>query len=221
MLHPPAGIVGGDELDVSINLDAGAEAQLLTPGASLIYRSTGDTARIGITCALKPGACLEYLPHETIHFNGARSRATTRIDLASDSKLFWRETHCFGRPMSSESFQRGDMRWRTDVYLEGAPFWTETTVVGAPNWIDDTAGMRSHAYSGTMLVSPVDPTLIDDLRAEIDDPCTVMTNVDNLLVIRYLGDDSQVWRATTEKLWHRLRPVVTGQPATSPRIWAT
>ncbi|MEM6988241.1 MAG: urease accessory protein UreD [Pseudomonadota bacterium] len=221
LLHPPAGIVGGDELGITMDLAAHSHAQVLTPGASLVYKSAGPTAQIATHCSIAEDARLEYLPHETIHFNGARSRAHTRLDLAKGARLIWRETHCFGRPTSGETFTQGSMRWRTDLYREAAPFWSETTRVNAPNWTTDTAGMRSYAYTGTLLASPVSRVEYEALRTQFADAHTALSCVDNLLIARYLGDDVQKWRATSAALWQALRPTVIGSRATTPRIWAT
>lgn len=221
LIHPPAGVVGGDILDISIHLDRASRAQILTPGATLIYRSAGPAAQLATVCSLEQGASLEYLPHETIHFNGARSRARTRIDLAADARLIWRETHCFGRTAASERFDEGMMRWRTDVCRNGAPFWSECTRIEAPKWTEASAGMRSHAYTGTLLAAPVDPAICEKLRSEVCDDNTAVTCIEDLLVARYLGDDGQLWRATSEALWRVLRPAVMGHCATRPRIWAT
>ncbi|MEM9602379.1 MAG: urease accessory protein UreD [Pseudomonadota bacterium] len=221
LLHPPAGVVGGDTLDIRLRLDADAQAQVLTPGASLMYRSAGPTANLTLECDLDNGASLEYLPHETIHFNGARTHARTRIRVAPRARVIWRETHCFGRPEAGEVFDQGEMRWRTDILREDAPLWTETTRIGAPNWVNDAAGMRSHAYTGTLLATPVDPAVCESLRAALTNSHTVLTCVDDLLIARYLGDDGRAWRHTTEALWRALRPTVLGEHGTPPRIWST
>lgn len=221
LLHPPAGIVGGDHLSIAAHVHTGASAQVLTPGATLVYRSTGDVARVSLDCTVESDACLEYLPHETIHFNGAASRGNTRIALAANSRLVFRETHCFGRPQAGEEFLSGEARWRTAVYRDGAPSWIEHTVIGAPNWLNTTAGMRGHAYSGTLIATPVSTDDCAALRNTVTDPHTVLTSVEGLLIARYLGDDGQAWRRTSEQLWRALRPAVIGATAQAPRIWAT
>ena len=44
LLHPPGGVVGGDQLQIELNLAADAHALITTPGASKFYRSQGDNA---------------------------------------------------------------------------------------------------------------------------------------------------------------------------------
>src|SRR6185369_6613494 len=45
VVHPPAGIAGGDELALSVNLGNATGVLLTTPGAGKWYRSAGPWAR--------------------------------------------------------------------------------------------------------------------------------------------------------------------------------
>jgi len=97
VLHPPSGIAGGDHLTIEVDVAAGAHAQLTTPGAGKWYRSSGSEASQRIDLTVGAGATLEWLPQETIVFDGARARMETRVTLAADSRFIGWDILCLGR----------------------------------------------------------------------------------------------------------------------------
>ncbi|MCK6389332.1 MAG: urease accessory protein UreD, partial [Zoogloea sp.] len=107
VLHPPSGIAGGDHLHINASVEAGAHAQLTTPGAGKWYRSAGADASQTLELQVADGACLEWLPQESIVFDGARARMDTRIALAADSRLMAWDILCLGRAAAGERFGSG------------------------------------------------------------------------------------------------------------------
>src|SRR5690606_10316372 len=79
LLHPPGGMVIGDALNVCVALESGAHALVTTPSAGKIYRADGSLRkqRQHVELRLQPEAVLEWLPQETILFNGARGEVST------------------------------------------------------------------------------------------------------------------------------------------------
>ncbi|MGB0867443.1 MAG: urease accessory protein UreD, partial [Granulosicoccaceae bacterium] len=76
LVHPPAGVVGGDDLQVRIDASAKSAALVTTPGATQFYRSAGDRATVAQQIALT-GARLDWLPQENIYFDGAMVEVDT------------------------------------------------------------------------------------------------------------------------------------------------
>ncbi len=70
LLHPPGGIVGGDELTISAHLAPGCHTLITMPGASKFYRSSGAQALVRQQLTLAPQATLEWLPQDAIFFPG-------------------------------------------------------------------------------------------------------------------------------------------------------
>ena len=104
LLHPPGGIVGGDELDIEVTLEAGSHALITMPGASKFYRSAGAEGRLSQRMTVGENATLEWLPQDTIFFPAARARLSTRFQLTSGSRLLAWELFCLGRPVNGVAF---------------------------------------------------------------------------------------------------------------------
>src|SRR4051812_20873028 len=83
IVHPPGGIAGGDSLHIAITAGSATSLQLVTPGATKWYRTTGAPASQRVDIAIDTDAAVEWLPHESVVFDGARARISTRVDLAS------------------------------------------------------------------------------------------------------------------------------------------
>src|SRR4030095_9013902 len=87
IVHPPAGIVGGDRLAIAIDVGTRAHAQITTPGAAKWYRSAGVDAVASTKLAVGGGSVLEWLPQESLLFDGARAAITLRIEPAADARV--------------------------------------------------------------------------------------------------------------------------------------
>ena len=87
LLHPPGGIVGGDELTISATMDPGCHTLITMPGASKFYRSSGAQARLQQTLTLAENSTLEWLPQDAIFFPGANAALSTAFHLAASSTL--------------------------------------------------------------------------------------------------------------------------------------
>ncbi len=225
VLHPPSGIAGGDHLAISAEVGAGAHAQLTTPGAGKWYRSGGAEASQRIDFTLGDGALLEWLPQETIVFDGAQARMETRVSLAADSKYIAWDILCLGRAASGERFEQGkfDLFYRVD--RNNCPIWIERGgFAGNDAMLTSPAGWAGASVSGTLLAAfPHTPELLTACRAiaPADAASYALTALPDLLVARYLGDSSEAARLWFAALWAVIRPVCCGRPAVTPRIWNT
>jgi len=102
------GLVAGDRLDIHVELAPGAAAHVTASAAEKVYRSTGRTTTIRQTLSIGPGAALEFLPPETILFDGARLRRETRIDLARGSAFLGGDIVIFGPKLNSSHIRQVD-----------------------------------------------------------------------------------------------------------------
>jgi urease accessory protein len=225
IVHPPGGIAGGDALTLEAAVGGGAHALLTTPGAAKWYRSAGPWARQRLAFEVAPGACLEWLPQESIVFDGARGALETEIRLAPDGRYIGWEINCLGRTGSGERFTRGECRLRTRLRIAGRTAWLEQGRIEAGGELMRAhAGLGEHSVSGTLIAAgaPIDDATLNSCRALA--PAAgrgALTRLPALLIARYLGDSSEAARGYFTGLWRMLRVPMIGREAVEPRIWRT
>ena len=136
-LHTAGGIVGGDRLSQQVHLEPDAQVLISTPAATKVYGSRGRSRRSpdgieagqDVSICLEPGAYLEWLPQETIVFDGAVFQQDVRVELAAGATWCGWDIVRFGRTARGEGFARGTWRSRTEVYRDGLPLWIDRQVL--------------------------------------------------------------------------------------------
>jgi urease accessory protein len=220
VVHPPGGIVGGDRLDIDLSAGTGSHALATSPGATKWYRANGRTSRQDVRLAAEPGAAIEWLPQETIFYDGADVLLTHDVDLAPGAVYIGSEVLCFGRRACGERFTHGQVRQRTRIRIDGRPVWWEQGAITAAA-LDSPLGMGGHSVCATLVAvgKPVPAALQNDVRAL--DQGLAVSQVKQVFVARFLGDDGERARAALTGAWQALRPHLLDRPACLPRIWNT
>lgn len=174
ILNPPGGTVGGDELRVYADLQPGARALLTAPGAAKFYRSAGPEARALQHFQVASGARLEWLPQESIVYDGANARVCTRVELQAGARFAGWEVTCLGRPAAGERFERGRWSQRFELFLGERPLWLERMALsGSDEALDAPWGLAGRTAFGSFVVHPVTVDALDVARsfraeAEVD-----------------------------------------------------
>ncbi|WP_151703123.1 urease accessory protein UreD [Nitrincola alkalilacustris] len=224
LLHPPGGLVGGDQLQINLRVEQGAHALLTTPGATKFYRSDGRLAQQRQHLVVDQDGALEWFPHENIYFPGAIAQLDTRLELAASSRFIGWELQCLGRPVIDEVFTSGEVRAGLTLMLEGKPVLIEQLVTEGDQLIRSASGLRQHPMSGTMIIYAPDLPDIEPIRellAESHQVVSAATCVDGVLVVRLLGNRTESMQRIMISIWQMIRPQVFGRPACLPRIWST
>lgn len=229
LLHPPGGMVLGDLLQISIAAAPGATGLVTTPSAGKLYRSQGfaEVQRQEVHLLGADGSCMEWLPQETIVFNGANGRLHTRVDLLGDARACVWDMVCLGRPASGEAFTEGRCEQILEIYRDERPLLIERNrFVGGDERMHARWGLNGAPVAGTFLAT-LKPTrdrvdqLVEALEALGPDHEWGLTQKGEVFIARYLGDSTRLCRKGFEYLWRELRPELTGNPAVMPRIWNT
>ncbi|MCP8940640.1 urease accessory protein UreD [Alsobacter sp. SYSU M60028] len=114
MINTGGGMTGGDRLDVTLDLDAGADAVVTTQSCEKVYRAQHAPAQVSVRATLAAGARLAWLPQETILFSGSRLSRRFDVDLDPSATLTLAESLVFGRLAMGETLGPGLLadRWR-------------------------------------------------------------------------------------------------------------
>jgi len=217
VVHPPAGIAGGDDLELSAGTGEGAQALLTTPGASKWYRSAGPWARQRLRFDV--AGTMEWLPRETIVFDGALARLECEVNLGAGGRYIGWEVMCLGRTGAGERFGKGEIRIDTKIAREGRLLWLERGRLEAGGRLmSSPAGLAGRTVVGTLAATVDAPErpLVSKCRES-----AAVTCLPGLLVARYLGDSSEEAMEKFARLWEILRPAVAAREAVRPRIWST
>jgi len=224
LLHPPGGVVGGDRLELDAQLGSDSQVLLTTPSAGKFYRSNGHFAQQTNKLIVQANAVLEWLPQETIVFDGARLTTTTQVDLHDDARAIGWEIICLGRPAAAESFTQGVCRQGLELYRTERPLliehndWRGGSEALAAPW-----GLNKQPICGTLFATVNDETLLTRLRETIRalPPAQfAVTQLRELLLCRYLGPSSAEARDIFTHAWTFIRPHLLQKPACPPRVWA-
>jgi urease accessory protein len=220
VVHPPGGVVGGDQLRIALDAGAGCHVLATAPGAAKWYRANGRESRQAVHLAAGAGAAIEWLPQETIVYDDASVDLEHEVTLAGGAAYIGSEILCFGRRAAGERFARGRVRQRARIRVDGRLVWWEQGVLDAAR-LASPLGLGGRSVCATLLAvgKPVPPALQAQLRAL--DPALALSQVKQVFVVRHLGDDSERARAVITGAWQLLRPHMLDRPACIPRIWHT
>lgn len=230
-LHPPGALVTGDELHFSAHLESSASVLLTTPSAGKIYATEHcqDPQQSHFTLNQDADSILEWLPQETLVFDGAQGQITTRFNLTAGAKLFAWDIVCLGRPASGDWFNVGSCRSSMEIWQDGEPLHIERNVfLAASELMRAPWGLQGAHSLGTCAITLILPpsqqeALAEQLKQLFGGAQNHwgVTQKDKIFLVRYLGCDTAKAKAGFIYVWQQLRPMVLGVSACLPRIWAT
>lgn len=224
LLHPPAGIVGGDRLALSVVTKDQGAALITTPGATKFYKSNGRPAHQNQIFRVEDSTALEWLPQETIYFPGANGRLSTTIHLGGTAQFMGWEIHCLGLPVNNQTLGSGQARISFSLFRDEKPLLLESLKVSENKNRFQAAFLQNQPVFGAFVTTGGSQQLLDILREELAQEGEfdwAATLVEDVLIIRYLGPSTSRARKLFIASWRLLRPHILKRQAVLPRIWAT
>ena len=231
VLHPPGGVVGGDELHLHATLAEGSHALITTPGATRFYRSEGEPALQSVRLQLAADARLEWLPMEALAYSGCQATSEVRMHLAAGAEMIGWDLLVLGLPAASQPFERGVFRQHLE--LDGC--WLERGRVDAADsaLLRSPAGWAGHSVLATawfVAGQALPPVRREALlacarevvgRDALADTAGVTSPQTRVVVLRVLAQGVEPAMALLARARAAWRLAAWGLPAAPPRIWRT
>src|SRR5215212_3400726 len=173
IINTAGGIAGGDSFHMDLSVAPDARLTVTTAAAEKLYRSLGPDATMDIKLTVDAGAALEWLPQETILFDGARLKRTICIELAKDAQLFFAEAIVFGRSGGGEQVEHGRLIDRWELHCDGRLLHAEATRFDGPiaEKLAQRAVTGGSVAVATVLIYPGDEKLADAIHTLKDSFC--------------------------------------------------
>ena len=222
LLHPPGGVVAGDQLNLNVHVNDQSHVLITTPGATKFYRSNGPEAFVKQVLTVEAGGIFEWLPLENIFFPETNSHILTEVHLHGDATFVGWEINCFGRPSNAERFSGGHVKSELHVFRDRKPLLFDRFETEGEHSVNSPVGLRSVSGYSSMMITLNDPKLAEKVqRYLVDDPLSGASLVDGLLIVRTISEQAHEVVSLFSHIWSMLRPYITDREASVPRIWAT
>lgn len=232
IVHPPAGIAGGDHLTFQMSAEQAAHALVTTPGAGKWYKTNQKQAFQHIDITVKDASIFEWLPQETMLFNGAHANSETRVILEDAASFIGWDMLVLGRQARHETFTEGSYQNRFQLYRNNKLLVTDRlSFSGNDRWLSSCLGMNGHAVMASFWAVPPEKfrskfyldQQIDQIRELIMrmDIKVTLTLLDDVVTARYLGDDVRQCHDAFAAIRAKLRRDWFDLDEEFPRIWRT
>jgi urease accessory protein len=170
LINTAGGLTGGDVFSTEVTLRQDAQAVFSTQACERIYKSAGGAADVSTRIKIASGARLDWLPQETILFDGGHVTRRLEADLARDAVFVAVEAVIFGRRAMGETVRSGSIRDRWRIRREGRlVFADELCIEGnIAGQLARPAVLAGGSALATLLYAGPEPErLLDPLRDAI------------------------------------------------------
>lgn len=228
------GLVGGDQLRFSLDVQAGAAAQMVGQAAEKIYGSNGALTEQDFELRLAESGWLEWVPQETILFDQARLERRFSIQTAAQSRALVGDMVVLGRLAMGEHFADGAFSdtWRLEI--DGELVWMDRFGFEGAGAIargrGDAFGLSgAEAFATVVYAGPEAERAVELLRTPEWDERVAragkglrmgVTCLGPCSVVRVVGSPAHELRRLLGDIWKHLRAEMGGYRAELPALWS-
>jgi urease accessory protein len=215
LINTAGGMTGGDRFAWAIEAGPGARCRAVTQACEKVYRSAGGDVEVRVELTVAKDASLEWLPQETILFDGSRLRRRFDIEVAGGGRLLAVESALLGRRAMGETDARVWLKDRWRVRREGRLAFADDLLCDDPLSREPRPAILggATALASLLLVSEDAEAGLEPLRAAIGS-AGAASAFDGKLFCRILAADGLALRRALVPAIAALRH---GRP--TPRLW--
>jgi urease accessory protein len=212
-LNTSGGLTGGDRLAYRSELAEAVRAVATTQTAERAYLASAGVAEVTVAHRVGAGGWLDWLPQETILFDGCALRRQTRVELGPGAGCILLEAVVLGRAAMGETVARANFRDRREVWQGGVlrliePLRLTDAVLGTGE-----AGLSgARAFASLAMVGQGVEDALGPVRAVLGDGAAASA-FDGKLMVRMMAADGWPLRQQVA----RVLRVLTGRAL--PRVW--
>lgn len=216
LINTAGGLTGGDRFSVDVAVAEHAAAVITTQACERIYRSNGDVAKVANCLTVAAGACLAWLPQETILFDSGKLVRSLDVELHGDATLIAIEAMLFGRTAMGETVRSGSLHDRWRVRRDGRLIFADDFRVSGDiaAHLSSPATLGGNCAMATLLYCGAEPERLLEAGREIIGNGGGASAWGGKLLARLVADSGLALRRRLEPL---LVLLLAGQPL--PKVW--
>jgi urease accessory protein len=224
-LNTAGGIAGGDSLRFALSASGDARFSGTTQAAERVYRAIDAPGHVEMRIEASDGATLEWLPQETILFDGGRLNRSTEIRVSGTARLIAMDWLILGRAASGETVRYGAFRddWR--VYRDGRLVWADAfrltgdiaTLVRRPSLLAGHTAIATILYAASNAAANLDRARAILANLACNAGATI---VNGLMICRFAAKAAAELRRAVTDFLRAFRDGLEGFTAALPKVWA-
>jgi urease accessory protein len=215
LMNTAGGLTGGDHVRWSATAMPGAKLVITTPACERVYRSIGGDAQVENRLLAHEGAHIDWLPQETILFEGSRLDRRLDVDLHDGASLTAVEVVLIGRDAMGETAPTARLRdgWR--IRRSGKLIHAEATVLSGDSTERASLSLLDGAiaFATVLHVAPDAERKLDAVRALLPESGGASV-IGERLTVRLLAPSGLALRRA-------LSPIIAllSSAGSIPRLW--
>ena len=217
LINTAGGLTGGDRLSWAVHAGKAAGLTCVSQACERIYRSRDEEpARLSVRITLDQKARLNWMPQETILFDGCALRRRLEADLAATASLLIIEAFVFGRAAMGETVRRASLNDQWTIRREGKLVFADSVrLVGDVDKLLERRAIAAgdRAMATVALIAPNAERHLDPVRSSF--PAIASTAFAGKLLARVTAKGAYELRQTLIPL-----AIMLNGGMALPKIWA-